>query len=94
VSYYRDGDGEDFDWGIDHVECGIVKFLQHQGAGERVPYCCLLDRPTFSKAGAGLIRTTTIATGATTCDFRFKAGASTQLLDAWSSQTLKRWGKI
>lgn len=93
VSEYVEGDGKSFDWGMDYSECGNVKFLQSQGAFELAPYLCLLDLPTFSKAGAGLTRTTTIASGNVKCDFRFKGGGSTQLLDPWSRQTLKRWGK-
>ncbi len=93
VSEYVEGDGKAYDWGIDHVECGTVKYLRSQGSPELAPYLCIMDLPTFSKAGAGLVRTTTIAGGADRCDFRFRNGRPTQLLDPRSAQILKRWGK-
>lgn len=91
VSVFVEGNGKDFDWGIDYVECGIVKFLRAQGSPELAPYLCLMDLPTFSKAGAGMTRTSTIASGADRCRFRFKKGAPTRLLEPWSVETLKRW---
>ncbi|MBN1532944.1 MAG: L-2-amino-thiazoline-4-carboxylic acid hydrolase [Spirochaetes bacterium] len=94
VSRYVEGSGNDCDWGIDHLECGIVKYLRQQEAPELTPYCCLMDLPTFSKAGAGLTRMMTIASGSDHCDFRFKSGAPTRLLDPWSVATLERWGKL
>ncbi len=92
VSEYVEGDGKTFDWGVDHVECGIVKYLKSQGAPELAPYLCVMDQPTFSKAGAGLVRTKTIAGGADRCDFRFKSGRPTWLLDPQSVRILKGWG--
>ena len=75
---FVEGDGEDFDWGIDYVECGIVKFFHAQGADELTPYLCLADFPMSEAFGMGLIRTTTIAEGYDKCNFRFKRGRATQ----------------
>jgi hypothetical protein len=73
-----EGDGEEFDWGVDYVECGICKFFHAQGADEFVPYMCQLDFLASDWFGWGLVRTTTIAQGAERCDFRFKRGPGTR----------------
>ncbi len=65
-----DGAGQPFDFGMDITECGIVKFLHAQGADELTPYLCHLDYVFFEAAGAGLIRTKTLAWGCDRCDFR------------------------
>jgi hypothetical protein len=78
VFHFVEGDGEEFDWGIDFTECGIVKFFRTQGAAELAPYMCLADYPISEALGTGLIRKTTIAGGAERCDFRFKRGRETR----------------
>jgi hypothetical protein len=78
VFTFVEGDGEDFDWGIDYVECGIVKFYHAQGADELTPYLCLADFPMSEALGMGLNQTTTIAEGHEKCNFRFKRGRATQ----------------
>jgi len=72
VTYYVGGDGVSFDYGCDHLECGIVKYLGAQGASDIVPYLCRLDFVYSDAFGEGLHRTGTIAEGAKLCDFRFK----------------------
>ena len=72
VSTFIEGDGEEFDWGVDYAECGICKFFHAQGADEFVPYMCQLDFIVSHWLEWGLARTTTIAQGAEKCDFRFK----------------------
>ena len=74
VFSFVEGDGDEFDWGIDYTECGIVKFFRAQGAEELAPYMCLADYPMSEAFDTGLIRNTTIAGGAERCDFRFKRG--------------------
>ena len=32
-----EGDGRDFEIEVDDTECGIVKYLEREGAGERAP---------------------------------------------------------
>ena len=73
-----EGDGEQFDWGVDYVECGICKFFHAQGADEFVPAMCQLDFVASDRFGWGLTRTTTIAEGAERCDFRFKRSRGTR----------------
>jgi hypothetical protein len=65
-----EGDGKTFDFGIDMVECGIVKFFHAQGADELTPYLCDLDYVMVEALGYGLHRTKTLAWGCDRCDFR------------------------
>jgi hypothetical protein len=76
---YVEGDGRAFDYGVDYVECGPVKFLTKQGAPELAPYICPTDILSSELLGWGLKRTTTLAEGAERCDFRFKQGGETQV---------------
>jgi hypothetical protein len=77
---YVAGDGETFDYGVDYVECGPVKFLTEQGAPELAPYICPTDILSSELLGWGLKRTMTLAEGAERCDFRFKKGGKTQVV--------------
>jgi hypothetical protein len=74
VRIHVDGDGQAFEWGVDYLECGIVKFLCSQGADELAPYLCLTDYALFGALGIELTRTQTLAEGYEKCDFRFKWG--------------------
>ena len=76
---YVIGDGKNFDFGVDYVECGIYKFMQAQGAEEFAPYVCMSDIALSDALGWGLIRTETLADGCERCDFRFKKGGKTQI---------------
>ena len=67
-----EGDEENFDYGLDFVECGICKFFCSQEADEFARYMCRLDFIMSERTGMGLIRTTTIAEGGEKCDFRYK----------------------
>lgn len=69
---YEVVEGDGGTWGVDYHECGIVKFMQAQGAPELAPYMCPLDFLIFPAMGVQLERTGTIARGAHRCDFRFK----------------------
>jgi ubiquinone/menaquinone biosynthesis C-methylase UbiE len=70
-----------YDFGVDHTECGILKFLQARGTTELMPYLCPLDFVLSERMNLGLVRTTTLAEGAECCDFRFKHGGETR----WSA---------
>jgi hypothetical protein len=74
VRIHLDGDGQTFEWGVDYIECGIVKFLRSQGADELAPYLCLTDYALFAALGIELMRTQTLANGDRMCDFRFRWG--------------------
>ena len=71
VYEFVEGDGENFEWGINYTECGVVKFFHEQGADEFTPYMCELDYLMFPALGIELKRTGTIAQGCSHCDFRF-----------------------
>lgn len=76
VFKYVAGDGAAFDWGIDYLECAIVKFFQEQGAAALTPYMCRLDFLMFPALGISLQRTGTRAQGCSHCDFRFSWGGA------------------
>ena len=76
---YINGDGENFDYGINYKKCGHFEFLKQQGAEEIFPYVCLVDIALSDAFGWGLIRSQTIGDGCTYCDFRFKKGSVTQI---------------
>jgi hypothetical protein len=67
-----EGDDKNFAWGINYLECGVVKFFRQQNADEFTPYMCLIDYLMFPDMGIELQRQGTIANGCTHCDFRFK----------------------
>jgi hypothetical protein len=79
VFTYVEGNGRDFDWGIDYLECSSCKLLKAQGAMELAPYVCAVDRVTSELLGWGLTRTMTLAEGFDKCDFRFKKGGPTRV---------------
>lgn len=87
VFTFVEGDGQEFDFGMDYTECGICKFFHDQGADEFTPFMCLDDFPTSKAMGTGLVRTMTIAEGAAICDFRFKRGR--EVKEGWPPQFLK-----
>jgi hypothetical protein len=72
VAHFVPGDGEDFDYGIDYTECGLVKYFKSQKASELAPYVCLNDFLKSKALGSGLRRTATIASGDGICNFRYK----------------------
>jgi len=65
--------------GLDHTECGIVKYLTREGAPELARYLCWVDYPVFAAMRVKLIRTETIAQGCQRCDFRFSRGQPVQV---------------
>jgi hypothetical protein len=67
-----EGDGETFEWGVNYLECGVVKFFAEQNATEFTPQMCRLDYLLFPAIGIELQRSGTIAQGCTQCDFRFR----------------------
>jgi hypothetical protein len=64
--------GQDFDYGIDMHECGILKYLVSQGAAELTPYLCAVDYITYHAMGVELRRSKTLAVGCSICNFRFR----------------------
>lgn len=79
VFSFVEGDGVEFDYGVDYTECGVCKLLEAEGALELAPYICKTDILSSDKLGWGLKRTMTIAEGYPICDFRFKKGGRTNV---------------
>ena len=76
---YLIGEGGDFDFGVNYLQCGNHRFAMEHGGAEFAPYICMSDIALSDAMGWGLIRTQTIADGCQHCDFRFKKGAATQI---------------
>lgn len=79
VYVFVEGDGEEFDFGVDYMECATCKFLSEQGAPELAPYLCAVDEIYSEALGWELMRTMTLADGHEKCDFRFKRGGVTRV---------------
>ncbi|MCG2769139.1 MAG: L-2-amino-thiazoline-4-carboxylic acid hydrolase [Anaerolineae bacterium] len=75
---FVEGDGVEFDYGYDFLECGTQKLYHAQEADEFLPFYCFLDFVTSKASGWGLARSMTLAEGYEKCDFRFKRGAQTE----------------
>ena len=76
---YLIGEGDEFDFGVNYVQCGNYDFVKTHGGEEFAPYVCMSDIALSEAMGWGLIRTQTLADGCPHCDFRFKKGAATQI---------------
>lgn len=72
VFIFVEGDGVEFDYGIDFMECEVAKFFHAQGADELMPHMCLHDFIVSKAFGTELVRTTTLAEGCEKCDLRYK----------------------
>jgi len=94
VMNYVEGDGREFDYGIDYIECANCKFLQAENAFEIAPYVCATDKPISELMGWGLTRPKTIADGFPICGFRFKKGGATNVPVPNSLQTLIETGSL
>ena len=76
---YIIGDGEDFHFGVNYLQCANYKFVLEHGGADFAPYVCMSDIALSEAMGWGLIRTQTLADGFPHCDFRFKKGGKTQI---------------
>ena len=85
---FVEGDGEEFDYGYDFLECGTQKLYHTQGADEFLPFYCFLDFVTSKTSGRALIRTMTLAEGYEKCNFRFKKDGKTE--HKWPPPFLKK----
>jgi len=97
VATFIEGNGEEFDYGIDITECGICKFYRAQGADELAPYLCLSDYVVSDAFDRGLVRYKTLAEGVEVCDFRYKKGRDTfvnPLREGWPPKFLNGGASI
>ena len=69
--FIEPGPGDDFEFGIDYKACGFCKFAARHGDREILPNLCGLDFDAYATRGIRLVRTQTLAGGASHCDFRF-----------------------
>lgn len=76
---YLMGEGDEFDFGVNYLQCGNYTFVKRHGGEDFAPYVCMSDIVLSEAMGWGLIRTQTLADGCPHCDFRFKKGAATQI---------------
>lgn len=75
---FVEGNGVEFDYGRDFLECASQKLYHAHDADEFLPYYCYLDFVTQRTIGWGFSRTQTLAEGYQRCDFRMKKGGVTQ----------------
>jgi len=75
---FVEGDGEDFDWGVNFTDCAVHKFYKKHGGEELLPYVCMSDYAMFHELkNVEFSRTQTLSGGESYCDFRFRKGGST-----------------
>lgn len=77
VGEFVEGDGTEFDYGFDFVECGYLKLASEIGGEEFAPYVCLCDFARMRGIGVGFRRTQTLAMDHPKCDFRFSKNYET-----------------
>ena len=75
---FVEGNGVEFDYGYDFLECGTQKLYHAHDADEFLPFYCYLDFVTHRTTGWGFARTMTLAEGHEKCDFRWKKGGETR----------------
>lgn len=75
---FVEGDGVQFDYGYDFIECGTQKLYHAKGADEFLPFYCFFDFATNKASDWGLTRTMTLGEGYEKCDFRYKRGRKTE----------------
>lgn len=71
---FIEGDGVDFDYGLDYRACPCFELFKAQNAKELAPFFCLLDFPEAKQLNSGFFRTKTLAQGDDICNFRYKKG--------------------
>ena len=92
VSRFVEGDGQNFDFGIDFTECAIYRFFESRAGRRYVPIFCLGDYAAYRAFGIGFRRSQTIVNGASWCDFRFKKDWVTP--SGWPPEALEERFKL
>ena len=69
--FVEPGPDDNFEFGINYTSCGFCKFAASHGDTEILPNICGLDFDAYATRGIHLVRTQTLAGGASHCDFRF-----------------------
>lgn len=73
-----DGNGKDFEWGIDYKRCGINDFFRENNQSEIMPYICATDHCMFVKMKAGMKLDKALGRGDDCCNFRYKRNGETE----------------
>ena len=71
VDILEGGANDDFELGYDYHTCGICSLCRDEGCFELAKYLCRMDYVLADMMHMRLVRTQTIAEGATYCDFRY-----------------------
>ena len=69
--FVEPGPGDNFEFGINYRACGFCKFAALHGDQEILQHICGLDFDAYATQGIRLVRTQTLAAGASHCNFRF-----------------------
>ena len=77
VDILEGGVNDDFELGYDYHTCGICSLCRDEGCFELARYLCRMDYVLADMMHMRLVRTQTIAEGATCCDFRYSRIDST-----------------
>ena len=75
---YVEGNGKNFDYGVDILCCPIYRMWQKYDVVEFLPYVCLFDFFKSAITNSGLVRTMTLSEGKSKCDNRFRKGRKPQ----------------
>jgi hypothetical protein len=75
---FVEGDGAEFDYGYDFIECGAQKIYHTLDADEFLPYFCYLDFAMARTPDWGFTRTETLAEWYPRCNPRMKKGGVTE----------------
>ena len=84
---FIEGDGIDFDYGLDYRTCPCFELFKAQKAKELAPFFCLLDFPEARQLNSGFFRTKTLAQGDDFCNFRYKKGK--EVVQTWETEVEK-----
>lgn len=84
---FIEGNGVDFDYGLDYLACPCLEFFKAQNAEQLAPFFCLLDFPEARQLNSGLFRTKTLAQGDDICNFRFKKDK--EVIQNWDTEVEK-----
>lgn len=71
VDILEGGANDDFELGYDYHTCGICSLCRDEGCFELAKYLCRMDYVLADMMHMRLVRTQTIAEGASSCDFRY-----------------------
>jgi hypothetical protein len=74
--FVEPGPGDSFDFGINYKACGFCKFAARHEDKEILSGICGLDFDDYATRGIHLVRTQTLAGGASHCNFRFSRHTS------------------